>query len=261
MPTIRIAAGPAPGGRRGLIPPRAPVRESMQRIAIIGLGLIGGSIGLAHQAQLDSDRHRRHGADARDRAEGESLGAIDVEARTPEEAVRDARLVIIASPIWRPQSSSRRSRPSCCTAPSSPTPAARRATSCAGRRSCCRTARTSSAATRWRARRRRHRRRRPRPLPRPDVGDRAVGDGGRGGGADRGRPRAALRRERCSSWTRDEHDCYVAAISHLPLALSSALFSVAFGSAAWPELRRWRRAGSVTRRGWRPVRRRWRTTS
>jgi prephenate dehydrogenase len=34
----------------------------------------------------------------------------------------------------------------------------------------------------------------------------------------------------------DEHDSYVAAISHLPLALSSALFSVAFGSTAWPEL-------------------------
>jgi prephenate dehydrogenase len=34
----------------------------------------------------------------------------------------------------------------------------------------------------------------------------------------------------------DEHDSYVAAISHLPLVTSSALFSVAFGSAAWPEL-------------------------
>ncbi|HYM15733.1 MAG TPA: prephenate dehydrogenase/arogenate dehydrogenase family protein, partial [Dehalococcoidia bacterium] len=35
-----------------------------------------------------------------------------------------------------------------------------------------------------------------------------------------------------------EHDSYVAAISHLPLLLSSALFSVAFNSAAWPELAR-----------------------
>jgi prephenate dehydrogenase len=34
----------------------------------------------------------------------------------------------------------------------------------------------------------------------------------------------------------DEHDSYVAAISHLPLALASALFSVVFASAAWPEL-------------------------
>jgi prephenate dehydrogenase len=33
-----------------------------------------------------------------------------------------------------------------------------------------------------------------------------------------------------------EHDSYVAAISHLPLTVASALFSVAFGSAAWPEL-------------------------
>ena len=34
----------------------------------------------------------------------------------------------------------------------------------------------------------------------------------------------------------EEHDSYVAAVSHLPLVLSSALFSVAFASAAWPEL-------------------------
>jgi prephenate dehydrogenase len=33
-----------------------------------------------------------------------------------------------------------------------------------------------------------------------------------------------------------EHDSYVAAISHLPLTVASVLFSVAFGSAAWPEL-------------------------
>ena len=34
----------------------------------------------------------------------------------------------------------------------------------------------------------------------------------------------------------DEHDSYAAAVSHLPLVLASALFSTAFGSAAWPEL-------------------------
>jgi prephenate dehydrogenase len=34
----------------------------------------------------------------------------------------------------------------------------------------------------------------------------------------------------------EEHDSYVAAISHLPLTVASALFSVAWGSAAWPEL-------------------------
>jgi prephenate dehydrogenase len=35
-----------------------------------------------------------------------------------------------------------------------------------------------------------------------------------------------------------EHDSYVAAISHLPLTIASTLFSVAFSSAAWPELAR-----------------------
>ena len=34
----------------------------------------------------------------------------------------------------------------------------------------------------------------------------------------------------------DEHDSYVAAISHLPLTMAAALFSVALSSAAWPEL-------------------------
>jgi prephenate dehydrogenase len=34
----------------------------------------------------------------------------------------------------------------------------------------------------------------------------------------------------------DEHDSYVAAISHVPLTMASALFSLAFSSEAWPEL-------------------------
>jgi prephenate dehydrogenase len=34
----------------------------------------------------------------------------------------------------------------------------------------------------------------------------------------------------------DEHDSYVAAISHLPLTMASALFSLVFGSEAWPEM-------------------------
>ena len=63
------------------------------------------------------------------------------------------------------------------------------------------------------------------------MGDRAVRRRAGGGGERRRRAGAALRRATRCSWTRDEHDSYVAAISHLPLALSSALFSVAFGSA------------------------------
>ena len=34
----------------------------------------------------------------------------------------------------------------------------------------------------------------------------------------------------------EEHDRYVAAVSHLPLVLSTALFTLARGSPAWPEL-------------------------
>jgi prephenate dehydrogenase len=34
----------------------------------------------------------------------------------------------------------------------------------------------------------------------------------------------------------EEHDAYVAAVSHLPLAVAAALFTVTNGSQAWPEL-------------------------
>ena len=34
----------------------------------------------------------------------------------------------------------------------------------------------------------------------------------------------------------EEHDSYLAAVSHLPLVLSTALFSLASRSQAWPEL-------------------------
>lgn len=71
----------------------------MERIAIIGTGLIGGSMGLAIKAAklpdvevVGFDLERGVGADAR------KIGAVDRNAPSLPEVVRDARLVIIATP-------------------------------------------------------------------------------------------------------------------------------------------------------------------
>ncbi len=73
----------------------------MPRVAILGTGLIGTSIGLrlhSHGSSKDLsvvgwDRRRDNAREARDR------GAIDETARTVEEAVRGAWLIVIAAPV------------------------------------------------------------------------------------------------------------------------------------------------------------------
>jgi len=72
----------------------------MPRLAIIGLGLIGGSLGLALKAaQLQGleliGHDREWGVGGRARRQG----VIDRDARTPEEAVADAAVVVIATPV------------------------------------------------------------------------------------------------------------------------------------------------------------------
>lgn len=70
------------------------------RIAIIGTGLIGASIGLGLAARegrnyelIGADRNRDHARTAK------KLGAVDREVGSLEEAVRGAGLVIIATPV------------------------------------------------------------------------------------------------------------------------------------------------------------------
>lgn len=77
----------------------------MIRVAIVGMGLIGTSIGMALRSadERDSplgkltitgyDQQRRHTSDARGRL------AIDREAATLADAVRDAQLIILAVPV------------------------------------------------------------------------------------------------------------------------------------------------------------------
>lgn len=68
------------------------------RIAVLGVGLIGGSIGMAARARLDADVA---GFDP-DRAILEraiELGALDSAAASVEDAVRDAEIVFCAAPV------------------------------------------------------------------------------------------------------------------------------------------------------------------
>jgi prephenate dehydrogenase len=68
------------------------------RIAVLGLGLIGGSIGLATRRRTDATVC---GYDPRPevRAAALELGAIDAQAADPREAVADAEVVFVATPV------------------------------------------------------------------------------------------------------------------------------------------------------------------
>ncbi len=209
----------------------------MQRIAIIGLGLIGGSIGLAVKQSSNSDVQVVGAARTRDTVQrARRLGAIDEEARTAEEAVRDARLVIVAAPILATRALFAEIAPALMTGA---------VVTDVGS--------TKGNVMRWAKE----------LLPEtvhfvgghPMAGKETFGIDAADPDlfrektwvvvpsvtADESAVRtvvglAQLCGANAAFMDADEHDSYVAAISHLPLALASALFSVAFSSAAWPEL-------------------------
>jgi prephenate dehydrogenase len=209
----------------------------MERIAIIGLGLIGGSIGLALKRSNLEGVRIVGSARTRDTVQrAKKIGAIDEEARTAEDAVRDARLVIIAAPILATRPLFEEIAPALM-------PGAV-VTDCGS---------TKGNVVRWAKE----------LLPdtahfvggHPMAGKETSGIDAADGDlfrektwvvvpsvtADESAVRTVVGLAQLCGATvtfmdADEHDSYVAAISHLPLALSSALFSVAFGSTAWPEL-------------------------
>ena len=209
----------------------------MDRIAIIGLGLIGGSIGLALKQSSIKDLEIIGTARSRDTVQrAKKIGAIDEYARTPEEAVRDAKLVILASPIM-----------------TFPLILDEIAPHVAEGAIVTDVASTKGEVMRW-AREK---------LPRgvhfvgghPMAGKESMGIDAADPELFRNKPwvvspsvdapESAVRTVVALAQAAgaepvfmdaDEHDSYVAAVSHLPLTMASALFSVAFGSAAWPEL-------------------------
>lgn len=209
----------------------------MQRIAIIGLGLIGGSIGLALNGAGLKDVEIAGVARSRETAnKARKLGAIDVEARTPEDAVKGARLVIVASPIM-----------------TFPGVFDEIAPALAEDAVVTDAASTKSMVAAWAAEK----------LPahahfvggHPLAGKEQTGIEAADAALFKGKPwvvvpavnapegaihavigLAQLMGAEPLFMDAQEHDSYVAAISHLPLTVASALFSMTFGSAAWPEL-------------------------
>jgi prephenate dehydrogenase len=208
-----------------------------RKIAIIGLGLIGGSIGLALKQGGLKDVEIHGVARSRDTArKAQKLGAIDSEAMTPADAAKDARLVIVASPIL--------------TFPGifdEIAPALEDGAVVTDAAS------TKGMVARWAKEK----------LP---AHAHFVGGHPMAGKEHQGIEHAEATLFNDKPWVicpsvdapehavntvvglaqvcganpifmdADEHDAYVAAVSHLPLALSAALFSVTHGSQAWPEL-------------------------
>lgn len=211
----------------------------MERVAIIGLGLIGGSIALAIKRSNIQDLQVVGTARTRDTLRrAKKMGAIDIDAPTAADAARDARLVVIAVPIMATRPIMEEIAP--VLAPGTVVTDV---------------ASTKGNVARW-----------AKELL-PDTVN-FVGGHPMAGKEQAGIAAADPDLFKDRAWVvapsvnatetavntvvglaqlagatpmfmdADEHDSYVAAISHLPLLLSSALFSVAQGSAAWPELSR-----------------------
>ena len=209
----------------------------MARIAIIGLGLIGGSLGLALKQSRLRDAEIAGFARSREtREKARKMGAIDVAATDAAHAVRDASVVIIATPIAAIPDTMERIAP-------------------ALSQNCVVTdaASTKHEVMRWAA-----------ELLPPQV-DFVGGHpmaGKEQSGIDvaeatlfQGKPYGIVPSVHAKEsavntivglteligatpvfMDAEEHDSYVAAVSHLPLVLSTALFSLAHDSAAWPEM-------------------------
>ena len=209
----------------------------MERIAIIGLGLIGGSIGMAIRKAALKDVEVVGTSRTRETiSRARRLGAIDREAWSAAEAAEGARLVIVASPIMTTRSVFEEIAP--VLAPG--------------------TVVTDVASTKGDIAR----------LAKELLPEHVdyVGGHPMAGKETQGVAEAEADLFQGKTWVitppatasesavrtivglaqltgakpmfmdPEEHDAYVAAISHLPLLLSTALFSVTFGSQAWPEL-------------------------
>jgi len=220
----------------------------MARIAIIGLGLIGGSLGLAlKRANIANLELAGYDADRRTGGRARKLGAIDREARSAADAAESAALTVIAVPISHLRTVLEE------IAPALPEGAV-----------VTDTASTKRDVIVWADE--------LLPAPVSFVGGHPIAGKEQGGidAADaalfegqawavipsvRASERAisavenlvALVGARAVIVDAAEHDSYLAAVSHLPLLLSTALFSLASRSSAWPEL------ASLAGRGFRDI--------
>ncbi|MEP1421757.1 MAG: prephenate/arogenate dehydrogenase family protein [Erythrobacter sp.] len=72
---------------------------SIQHVAILGLGLLGGSVGLAVREHANSITTTGYDRDVDVRGRAAALGLVDELCETPADAVRDADLVILCVPV------------------------------------------------------------------------------------------------------------------------------------------------------------------
>jgi prephenate dehydrogenase len=73
--------------------------ERIKNLAILGVGLLGGSIGLAVRSKLSDCRIVGYGHRKETLAKALEIGAIDEAFESPGEAVRGADLVILCTPV------------------------------------------------------------------------------------------------------------------------------------------------------------------
>jgi prephenate dehydrogenase len=209
----------------------------VEQLSIIGLGLIGGSLGLAlTQARLKDIEIIGYDRDANVTSAAQKAGAVDRSARNLEQAVRDASVVVVATPVLAMRRIFAEIAPHL-----------RQGAIVTD------TASTKHTVQKWAAE----------FLPdhvnfvggHPMAGKETQGFNAAEAGLFRekaycispaaGASEEAVRAVMGIVYTVGarpvfmdgaEHDSYVAAISHLPLVLSTALFRLARSSAAWPEL-------------------------
>ena len=72
---------------------------TFRRVAIIGLGLLGGSVGLAARAHLAGTQTTGYDADPATRARAATLGLVGTVCDSAADAVREADLVIFCVPV------------------------------------------------------------------------------------------------------------------------------------------------------------------
>ena len=75
--------------------------ERLGTVGIVGVGLIGGSIGLALRARGLAERVVGIGRDARRLDEAKARGAIDEGSTEPTRGLRAAEVVVVCTPVTR----------------------------------------------------------------------------------------------------------------------------------------------------------------
>jgi prephenate dehydrogenase len=209
----------------------------VERITIIGLGLIGGSLGLALKAaKLTGIEIVGYDKDTSTAGEARRLRAIDKSEPSLQRAIRDASLVIIATPIMTVrgvmEEIAGELRENCVVTD---------------------TASTKAIVMEWASE--------LLPATVSFVGGHPMAGKETGGVQNAeaklfaGKPYCIIPAPDASEGAvrvvtgivqlidarplfigAEEHDRYVAAVSHLPLVLSSVLFTLVRSSPAWPEL-------------------------